>query len=209
MRNRNLLNRLRENIINEFKKDRPVFVLKGVAIFLGILFMLLPFLLFWKTFGINKLSNDFKNWVDFATYISGTITPILALINILVLYQLTRTAKKIEQRNIASQLKKEEYVQLKRRVDSFTDKLLESKKEITNEEKNEYKKMRKILLSTVYNFASDYSFLFKDIDNSKEYKSFIDKLETINFEDTDIAYKNLIVERDNFFEHLQEKIFNK
>lgn len=187
-----LINRMKESIKEKYNKDRPIFLLKIGFIILIVLFIFFPLLLFWFIFGFNGFSNDFNNWVNFATYISGTLTPILAIINIIVLYQLTRTAKKIEQRNIATQLRKEEYVQIKKEIDRF----IKEDKFKDNEE------IKKIIIS-IDSFIDDYNFLFPHLKDNKVSKNIFNVLEKLKKDKANIL--GFIDAKDKFLQYIQSE----
>ena len=62
--------------------------------FLLILLALVPTAIYYCKFGSSSLSSNFKDWVDFANYFTGVITPIMATISAIFLYYTWRNTKK-------------------------------------------------------------------------------------------------------------------
>lgn len=167
----------------------------------------IPVIIYLLKFGTWHLSDDFKMWTDFASYIDSFITPLLsliaigiAIINIMVLYQLTQSAKIIEKQSLSTQLKKEEYVQIKKRIDIFLESILKLK-----ESESEKKIKAKELIIYINSFLDDYEFLFKNLKNEEISDKIIATLE--KYKETYNITEFLIVKKD-FLQKIQTEIIN-
>ncbi len=111
---------------------------------------------FWNFHG--DLSCQLKDWSDFGTYISGILTPLLAIINIVVLVELTIAISKIDSSRSKTEIKAQKdllLIQMRRQsIESFCQVL------------NQYfdNKYLKEDRGKATSFASEYLKRFLDID---------------------------------------------
>jgi hypothetical protein len=106
----------------------------------------------------GELSNQLKDWSDFGTYVGGLLTPLLAIINIVVLVELTIAISKINENRSKAEINAQKdllLIQMRRRsIESFC--------QVMNQYfDNKYLKEDR---GKVVSFASEYLKRFLDTD---------------------------------------------
>jgi len=90
----------------------------GQIVLSTILFMLLVVIIFIIFNGIYPTSLP-TDWGGFGDYLSGTLGTFLAVLNVIVLYYLAKTAKELEKKLLEAQIKHSSYVELTKTLNHY------------------------------------------------------------------------------------------
>jgi hypothetical protein len=130
-----------------------------------LIITILPIWLYLYNFGNLHFSSDLEVWANFGTYLSGVLTPSISIINVILLLNIANSAKKLEKKNISYQLRKEEYVNIKRKIDTFLESILPLNQ--INAPEDQKRQKAKELIISISSFLEDYEFLYPRLINEQ------------------------------------------
>ena len=168
----------------------------GFFSLLGV-FLLLILVFYFIQFGGNGLSNITTDWGNFGDLLGGTLIPILTIINVLVLYQLTKSAKEIEKQNVFSQIKAINYDNYKTDIEHFIKAWIDLDIKYNHDKSKVIKEFEQLinnLIITTTMFASGNSYIFPELSKNPELKKLISSIKEIPMKE----------DLDNFLEAKEE-----
>jgi len=174
--------------------------------FLLMLLASVPSAIYYYKFGSSNLSSHFKDWVDFANYFTGVITPIMATISAIFLYYTWRNTK--QELELATYRAYEGLINSQiENINSFGEELFSSKETATINDQTEQLFLEEIYTNAIsiirlyqYYFRSARYGEHKELTNipishvkfSSLKKLFLPICKTLNRIDQQSAYKSFI-----------------
>ncbi|MEI8203658.1 MAG: hypothetical protein WCH34_11630 [Bacteroidota bacterium] len=176
------------NKIYTLLKNKWWTFLLGIIILASLIGVFASIHYYWAQFHNAPTSNDPLIWSAFAGYISGTLNPLLLIINICITIWLTIIINKFSKVNTDRQIQSErKAIQMQLKHEALQELRIELNKNFDFwRNANNVQSLAQACLNTLINFADTYSYLF----TMTNIKSYNDLSEIINEAQISISCKD-------------------
>ena len=157
-----------------------------IWIFVSIVVLLFPILIFVSKFYTPDLSNNLIDWTNFSIYFSNILNPLLLCINILLLIKLTYEVANYNEKNMRNDMRQRAYVEISNKLYSFAI--------IIQTSENKQRDLA-LLRNDIISFSSTMNHLF----NLPNFETITDEIDNtlIKISESDFVEGNLLAGKES------------